>query len=795
MKKIIGLTITLFLLFALAAVVVFADASGEMYEIYEKSVIVNNTWEYVESEKTLYIRSKNLGGYNETGLTSYDEENKAWEAYRTKIEHVVLVGTFNKCSNGAFKNHTALKDIRITSETTQFDSSCFEGCKNLESITVGDNEHIKGYADLSNASILRGSKHFYGTNITKAYFLNDTAITGNSQFNAGITIYAPVATNLYRYFEGTGLYSIVDNSPVDISIIIDGETITKKYPYGTNIVFPTVGDDCVVLYRDAEFTEPYFNFAAVENITLYGRPLIRYDGAMVRSEEYHGLRMIYSVDGTAIDIAHGYEIKEYGAIAIEQNGIGNTLTVSTDGAHKMIVYSNGNFVGKLLSVPSNVKVEYAYTAVGFENDGELVNNAEQNIYFRGYIILIDPVSGDEVIGYTKLEKVNLADACKKTLEANEESGNILDADEVNFISSPLEAGATGNYVYTKEELITVLNKIYNDTEHYMPGQHIGSSATPISIFLDEAYKASGSHPAIVEIDLMDHTGFNDRAMSVIAECKEYIEMGGIVAFSYHMENPTGNYTDEGLCRGELGGEDKWIEVTTDGTALNKRFNEILDYAAVFLNEFDKDGYPVIWRPLHENNGDWFWWCAIQTFQENGVSVTRAIDQEIFINLWKYVYHYFTDVWGMKNLVWAYSPNVTNSDWPKPTTYGYPGDEYCDIVGTDWYTGGNFEVHGSSKCYEALMKISGKPVALTEFGPSGDLKATIEQEQCEVFSCRDQLQLIKRMMENGLKLTYVLNWNGQWSMTYLGYMDAIMDDETALDVYEVKELFDEEFLKR
>ncbi|MBQ8208845.1 MAG: leucine-rich repeat protein [Clostridia bacterium] len=801
MKKIIWIGISIVLLSALFVIGVFADASGEMYTLYEGGVIVNNTWEYKESEKTLYIRSNTYGNYNETGRISYDTENNAWGAYIEEIEHIVLEGTFDKCSREAFKDHTALKDIRISSVTTQFDGSCFEGCTNLESVTVGNAEHVKGYADLSNANVLRGDNHFLGTKITTAFFLNDVSIptsTATSHFNEGTTLYLPGDTNVYEYFEGTGRYTVIDNSPVEVRIKIEGETYTELYPYGTEITLPTIGESCVALYKDAECTEPYKRFTATEDISLYGKPLLKNVGAMVRIEDYHGLRMIYKVDENTLSADFGYEIKEFGALSMEQGSIGKELKIGTE-EYRTVVYTDGKYVGSLLSIPTGGIIEYAYTAVGFEENGVInVSNAEQNLYFRGYIILKDSVSGEEITCYTEQKKMNLADACYKTLKANEENGGtMLKADAVKFIEVPLDCGAAPHYIYTKEELISAINTIYNDPDHYMPAQHLGTSPTALSDFLDRAYEETGAYPALVAFDLSELTAYNSKAISIIKECKEYISRGGIVSFSYHMENPTGNYTSEGLCRGELGGEDKWIELMTDGTELNKRFNEILDYAGVFLNEFDREGYPVIWRPLHENNGSWFWWCAIQTFEENGTEVTRAIDQEIFINLWKYVYEYYTDVWGFKHLVWAYSPNVTNSNSPMPVMYGYPGDEYCDIAGTDWYTSGDFEVNGDSQCYKTLMVETKKPAALTEFGPSGSLRAdaSLGQIQIDIFSCREQLDLIKRMLDEGLKLTYVLNWSGSWSMLSLGNMNVLMADESALDLSEVKEIFDIEFEKR
>ncbi len=799
MKKLFKFAFILVVLSVTLVISAFADASGEMQKTYNGGIIVNNTWEYVSSEKTLYIRSKEPDTYNETGKTSYDEKNNAWGKYINEIEHVVLIGNFDKCSGGAFKNHTALKDIRITDDVQQFDGSCFEGCKNLQSITVEDNEHIIGYADLSNASILRGDKHFYGTKITTAFTTGALSVVGKSQLNDGATIYAPKNSKAYEYFSSVGLYKVIDSAPVEISITVGDRVYKDTYTYGSTISFPVLDGAGYVLFSNKDCTEICTDIKATKDMALYGKPLLEAAYLTVRSEDHHGLRMVYQLDNNALPGGSEYRITEFGALSIKQKGLKTNLDMSVDEADKVVVYKDGKYSGSLSGVPVGGITEYACTAVGYERDGKLsLENAEQNLLFRGYAIVTEMSSGKNFVCYTDIDKFNLADGCKNTLEKVEsEELTLQSSEELAFIKAPLEAGVTPNYIYTKEELLSTINKVYNDETHYIPAQHLSTSATAISSFLENSYEASGAYPALVALDLMDMTTFNERTEAIIEECKEYISMGGIVSFSYHMENPTGNYTSEGLCRGELGGEDKWVELMTKGTALNTKFNTILDYAGIVLKEFDKEGYPVIWRPLHENNGGWFWWCAIQTFEENGKTVTRAIDQDIFVDLWRYVYDYYTDVWGLKHVVWAYSPNVTNSNSPMPVMYGYPGDKYCDIAGTDWYTSGNYEVNGSERCYKTLMVETKKPAALTEFGPSGSLRADITkgQTQNEVFGCKDELALIKRMMSDGLKVTYVLNWSGSWSMLSLGDMDVIMHDESALDLYEIKAIFNAQFHTR
>ena len=71
--------------------------------------------------------------------------------------------------------------------------------------------------------------------------------------------------------------------------------------------------------------------------------------------------------------------------------------------------------------------------------------------------------------------------------------------------------------------------------------------------------------------------------------------------------------------------------------------------------------PVIWRPLHEASGGWFWW---------------GTDAASFKKLWIMVYDYFKAE-GLDNLIWVWTSQIGDNDW-------YPGDEYVDVIGCDIY---------------------------------------------------------------------------------------------------------------
>lgn len=778
-------------LLLLACTSVLADASGDMYALYESSVIVDNSWEYIESEKTLYIYSK-TSNYNETGQLSYSPDG-AWGAYKDEIEHVVLVGAFSKCSTNAFKDHTALRDIRITDQTNQFDGSCFDGCTNLESVTVGMSEHISGYANLKNATIIRQNA-FIGTKIKEAAIGSACQLKGENHFERDTKLYTPRGYPADTFFRERG-YTVLDNTPVRVSILFGETTHTISLdPYmATEIA--VIGGDIVALYSDESCTMPYGGETLKEGAVLYARTVLTLKDILPRVESYSGIRAIFSADPDAASVESSYEITEIGALAVKQGeSIRTPLFIDTAGIHKAVIFNDSGYTGKLLISDGTGPVDFALSAVGFEDNSAIsAEKAETQLFFRGYTVFREKNSGKEITYYTDIEKTSLATLADVTLK---NFGTSLSEAERKFISAPLAAGASPTYIYTKEELLSVLREVYELPDQFIIAQHLQSGANSLDSFINASIAETGTYPALVAFDFESMTLFDENSKIFVADCKEYISRGGIIAFSYHMENPTGNYTDQGLCRGELGDESAWHELVTPGTALNKKFNEIIDRPLPYLKAFDDEGYPVIWRPFHENNGNWFWWCAIQTFEENGKTVERAVSKEVIVELWKYVYDRFTVTHGLRHLVWAYSPNVTQSDSPKDVLYCYPGDEYCDIAGTDWYTSGNMEISGSNSSYKRIMSV-GKISALTEFGPSGALKAdsALGQIQSDIFSCRDQLELIKRMQAEGMKFCYVLNWNGPYSVLSLGEPKVIMNSSYTLDIFEVAELFGSRFSTR
>jgi len=85
-----------------------------------------------------------------------------------------------------------------------------------------------------------------------------------------------------------------------------------------------------------------------------------------------------------------------------------------------------------------------------------------------------------------------------------------------------------------------------------------------------------------------------------------------------------------------------------------------------------ESVPVIFRPYHEQNGNWFWWGR-----------TRCTEQE-YINLWRFTVVYLRDSLQVHNLIYAFSPDGNQFNAKDEYFKEYPGDDYVDIFGLDFY---------------------------------------------------------------------------------------------------------------
>ena len=171
--------------------------------------------------------------------------------------------------------------------------------------------------------------------------------------------------------------------------------------------------------------------------------------------------------------------------------------------------------------------------------------------------------------------------------------------------------------------------------------------------------------------------------------------GTVQSFSWHCKNlVTGKSYYMKL------GPSAWgvSQVTPQGSATDprevKKLTEALDKIADFFLSLKDDAgrpIPMVFRPWHEQNGEWFWWGRGQR------SADKARDVQDFVALWKFTVHYLREVRGVHNLLYAFSPDVGDWKTDKVSVWEeYPGDDTIDILGLDAYWGYQAKGKGETK---------------------------------------------------------------------------------------------------
>ena len=178
--------------------------------------------------------------------------------------------------------------------------------------------------------------------------------------------------------------------------------------------------------------------------------------------------------------------------------------------------------------------------------------------------------------------------------------------------------------------------------------------------LQAVYKVTGKYPAIVGLDL-EKALYSPEQNYSIEQAKEVHNRGGIVLLTWHWNSPITQgdtshfYTDKTNFRLKNVIYDK----NSEGY---KTLVDNIDTIAAKLKELADLNIPVLWRPLHEASGGWFWWGA-DTGKE-------------YVELWNLMYDRMTNYHKLNNLIWVANPEK-GGEW-------YVGDDKCDMLGDDPY---------------------------------------------------------------------------------------------------------------
>lgn len=262
------------------------------------------------------------------------------------------------------------------------------------------------------------------------------------------------------------------------------------------------------------------------------------------------------------------------------------------------------------------------------------------------------------------------------------------------------------------EAVKLLHYIYSISgNHTLTGQH----SVPLlgSLRLNIAYRATWHYPAVFGQDFgFDQPGTWDGInyrQQIVDEAIRRHEEGFIITLMWHAVRPV---EDEPVAfresiQGELT-DKEWKDLITPGTEVNERWKSQVDVIAFFLKQLRNAKVPVLWRPYHEMNGDWFWWG-------------KKGGDDGYKKLYRMLYDRLVNFHKLNNLIWVYNCNEVKNGVDPYETY-YPGNDVADILATDVYSEGFNKLN-----YDQLLALAGdKPVALGEVGAAPAVDKLREQ---------------------------------------------------------------------
>ncbi len=274
------------------------------------------------------------------------------------------------------------------------------------------------------------------------------------------------------------------------------------------------------------------------------------------------------------------------------------------------------------------------------------------------------------------------------------------------------------------------------------GQNIGhgsqaadtSGLLGYSRLIGQLAQQTGHYTGLVGLDYEHDFIFTPQQLTTANQVLlGHAQRGGFITINFSPQSPwlndesdivdnPGTWTNTRTDNGQLNGvnlADILDPTTPAGQVWQRKLTRIADA----LTQLRDAGVVVLWRPMQEMNGYWFWWGT--TLQRDTAS--------IYIQVWRAMYRYFTQVRHLDNLLWVYSPASYPTDPAqqlaqniRSAAWAYPGSDYVDIVAGTSYDD-NLAIPNYAD-YLQLPEVIGEG----EYGPSlsgthylnGDLDTTL-----------------------------------------------------------------------
>ena len=441
-------------------------------------------------------------------------------------------------------------------------------------------------------------------------------------------------------------------------------------------------------------------------------------GKYAKPADASGITFTVKVEETAVyDITTKVLIKQY-------DWITSKITV------------NGVDVGSMLTTPRNCDSSYVVSASAKMKTGKNTITVGNQAIGVDYITVERHPDPEFKINATPV-----------TPNASESARKVYSFLRENFgkktISGMMISDQNFNYNYGDMKIIPPGGCTPADSCKYTDEQVSWKGQTDIAEF----YKRSGHYPAIGGFDMLFAAGghheegwFKGYTENNILMTEDLWNMGGIPTYTWHWKvgedtvfytqgTPAG-FNNPGCTEGVMGTSgtntcfnytkafkgDKCAEINETSQEYKDIVADV-DIVSGYFKQLQDKGIAVVWRPLHEASGGWFWW---------GVG-----SAECYVQLYRLVFKRMVETNKLNNLIWVWNINTDPAfgyDYSALNAAWYPGDEYVDIVAVDIYDPLN-DHNSAANYYNKIVSDVGtsKMIALSENGAIPDIDSIAEDK--------------------------------------------------------------------
>ena len=441
-------------------------------------------------------------------------------------------------------------------------------------------------------------------------------------------------------------------------------------------------------------------------------------GKYAKTADPSGITFTVKVEETAVyDITTKVLIKQYAWIT-----------------SKIVV--NGVDVGSMLTTPRNCDSSYVVSASAKMKAGE------NKITVGNQALGVDYITVER-----HPDPVFKISASPVTPNASESARKVYSFLRENFgkktVSGMMISDQNFNYDYGNMKLLGPGECTPADSCKFSDAEVKWTGQTDIAEF----YKRSGHYPAIGGFDMLFAAGghheegwFRGYTENNLLMTEDLWKMGGIPTYTWHWKvgedtvfytqgSPAG-FNNPGCTEGVMGTSgtntcfnytkafkgDKCQEI--DETS--QEYKDIVadvDIVSGYFKQLQDKGIAVVWRPLHEASGGWFWW--------------GTASPECYVQLYRLVFDRMAKTNKLTNLIWVWNINTDPKfgyDYSALNAAWYPGDEYVDIVAVDIYDPLN-DHNSAANYYNKIVSDVGtsKMIALSENGAIPDIDSIAEDK--------------------------------------------------------------------